>query len=111
MRLVHLHIGSTAPGNGMPMEPETTGPIGIMAVASSANGDVAATFSVMGEVSVTGSTPEAILFGGASIMSLAGASPQQWSGRILDNAYERICLSLHGCSVMSFDARATEAAR
>lgn len=106
MRIVQLHTSSTAPGSGSPMEPKTSGPIGITALATSSSGDVAATFSVMGEVE--GYNPEPITFGGASIISLAGALSAQWSGRVENNAYQSIYLSLQSCSVMSFQSTATE---
>lgn len=112
MRLVNLHqTTATAPvtttTSGQGIEPRTS-LVGLSARVFGAEGTpVAATFSAMG--SVPGFAPEPILFGGASIISLAGTTSDQWQGTVENCLYKSVNIDLHSLSsVTSFQADATE---
>lgn len=108
MRIVPLHTGSTAPGKGAPIEPNTSLVSLIAQLDAEAGVAVSASASVLGEIE--GFTPQPILFGGASIISFSGTETAQWDGQVESCGYERIYLQLLTLSTLtSFRATATEA--
>ena len=110
MRIVDLHTNTTsAPSSGMGIDPKSD-IVGLTAKINGTTGEtVEATFSVMGSVGGT-FDPEPILFGGASIISLAGTTSAQWSENVDKNRYAGIGIDLltMGASTISFQARATD---
>ena len=110
MRIVDLHRNTTsAPSAGQGIDPKS-GLVGLTAKINGPTGEtVEATFSVMGSVGDIFDR-EPILFGGASIISLAGTTSAQWSENVDKNRYAGIGIDLltMGASTISFNARATD---
>mgnify|MGYP000915589252 CR=1 FL=1 len=111
MRIVRLHEqGTPQIGRGTSSIQPNTSLVSLIAQLDSGPGEaVSATLSVLGEVN--GFAPEAILFGGASIISMSGTKTAQWTGQVLNNRYSDIYVDLLTVSSLSFQAAATEADR
>lgn len=110
MRAFPFHRASNAPNNGEAMQP-LSNLVGIKVSLDGPAGEpVSAEFSVMG--GVTGHPrPNAIEFGGSSIISLAGTSFADWGENVVNQNYTDLWVDLIsiGSSLMSFSSTGIEA--